>query len=220
MIFGVSYTRIVLCVWQTLYMLGIGLIIGTTVGLPLGILLVVTRKNGIMENRLIHSVLSIIINIVRSVPFIILLVYVMPVTKVIVGTRVGSTAAIVPLVFFITPFLSRLFESSLLDIDAGIIEAAQSMGATVAQTIIHFMLPEARSSLVLALTTGAVSLLGATAMAGAVGGGGVGDLALTYGYQQFNRPLMTSTVVVLIIFVQALQTAGNSIAKKLRNGKK
>jgi D-methionine transport system permease protein len=220
MIFGVSYARILLCVWQTLYMLGIGLFIGTAAGLPIGILLVITRKNGIMENKVIHTALSIIINIVRSVPFIILLVYVMPVTKLIVGTRVGSTAAIVPLVFFITPFLSRLFESSLLDIDSGIIEAARAMGATVAQTIIHFMLPEARSSLILALTTGAVSLLGATAMAGAVGGGGVGDLALTYGYQQFNHPLMTSTVIVLIIFVQILQTAGNSISRKLRNGKK
>lgn len=219
MIFGIAKAQVLLCVWQTLYMLSAGLLIGSAAGLPLGTLLVITAKGGISENKGVHAVLSALINIIRSVPFIILIVYVMPVTKVIVGTRVGSTAAVVPLCFFITPFLARLVENSLLGVDGGIVEAARSMGATVWQTIWHFMLPEAASSLILAVTTGAVTLLGATAMAGAVGGGGVGDLALTYGYEQFNRPLMTATVVVLIIFVQILQTAGNAAAKRIRSGK-
>lgn len=132
----------------------------------------------------------------------------MPLTKVIVGTRVGSTAALVPLTAYIAPYLARLIETALLEVDGGIIEAAQAMGANTFQTIFKFVLPEAKGGIVLGITTGTVGLLGATAMAGAVGGGGVGDIALTYGYQRFNTPLMTSTVIILILFVQLIQFIG------------
>ena len=138
----------------------------------------------------------------------------MPFTKAIVGTRVGSTAALVPLTAYIAPYLARLIENALFETDKGIIEASQAMGATIFQTIFKFVLPEAKGSIILGITTGTVGLLGATAMAGAVGGGGVGDLALTYGYQRFNTPLMTSTVIILIIFVQIIQVIGTCSAKK------
>ena len=137
----------------------------------------------------------------------------MPLTKAIVGTRVGSTAALVPLTCYIAPYLARLIENALLEVDSGIIEAAQAMGATTLQTIFKFVLPESKGSIILGITTGTVGLLGATAMAGAVGGGGVGDLALTYGYQRFNTPLMTSTVIILIVFVQLIQSIGSKAAK-------
>ena len=154
---------------------------------------------------------------VRSVPFIILLVFILPLTKLIVGTRIGTTAALVPLVIFIAPYLTRLFENSILDVDKGIIEAAQSMGASYFEIVRYFLLPEAKGSLILSITTGTIGLLGATAMAGVIGAGGVGDLALTYGYERLNFPLMLFTVVVLIIFVQIIQTIGNHFAFKIRN---
>ena len=152
--------------------------------------------------------LSLIFGLIIAFPLAILLVYIMPLTKVIVGTRVGSTAALVPLTAYIAPYLARLIETALLEVDGGIIEAAQAMGANTFQTIFKFVLPEAKGGIVLGITTGTVGLLGATAMAGAVGGGGVGDIALTYGYQRFNTPLMTSTVIILILFVQLIQFIG------------
>ena len=161
-------------------------------------------------------IVNAFINIVRSIPFIILLVFILPVTKAIVGTRIGTTAALVPLTFFIAPYLARLFENSLLEVNHGIIEAAKAMGATTFQIIIHFWLPEAKGSLILSTTIGTIGLLGATAMAGVIGGGGVGDLALTYGYQRMNFPLMLFTVIVLIVFVQIIQSIGNYFAAKAR----
>ncbi len=214
MIFGVSTEKILLSIGQTIYMVGLSLLFGLIIAFPLAILLFVTRKGGIKQNLTIYNVVGTIINIIRSVPFIILIVYIMPITKAIVGTRVGSTAALVPLTAYIAPYLARLIETALLDVDGGIIEAAQSMGASTFQTIFKFVLPESKGGIVLGLTTGTVGLLGATAMAGAVGGGGVGDLALTYGYQRFNTPLMTSTVIILIIFVQVIQVVGLKLAKK------
>lgn len=214
MIFGVSTAKIWLSIGQTIYMVGLSLLFGLVIAFPLAILLFTTRKGGIKQNLVVYNVVGTIINIIRSVPFIILIVYIMPVTKAIVGTRVGSTAALVPLTAYIAPYLARLIETALLDVDGGIIEAAQAMGANTFQTIFKFVLPESKGGIVLGLTTGTVGLLGATAMAGAVGGGGVGDLALTYGYQRFNTPLMTSTVIILIIFVQVIQIAGVKLAKK------
>lgn len=214
MIFGVSTAKIWLSIGQTIYMVGLSLLFGLVIAFPLAILLFTTRKGGIKQNLVIYNVVGTIINIIRSVPFIILIVYIMPVTKAIVGTRVGSTAALVPLTAYIAPYLARLIETALLDVDSGIIEAAQAMGANTFQTIFKFVLPESKGGIVLGLTTGTVGLLGATAMAGAVGGGGVGDLALTYGYQRFNTPLMTSTVIILIIFVQVIQIVGVKLAKK------
>lgn len=201
---------------QTFYMLGISLFFGTLIGIPLGLILVLTRKDGIRSNKIVYFITNGIVNLVRSVPFIILLVFIAPLTKLITGTRIGTTAAIVPLVFYIAPYMARLIESSLLEVNKGILEAAQAMGANTFQIIRYFLLPEAKASLVLAITTGTIGLLGATAMAGTIGGGGIGDLALTYGYQRFNNELMFVTVVLLIIFVQLIQTIGNTLAKRIR----
>ncbi|WP_313153535.1 methionine ABC transporter permease [Lacrimispora sp.] len=213
---GITSEQMIIAAGQTVYMLFWGLVLGSFLGIPLGILLTITRKGGILQNKVVYALINYTINIVRSVPYIILLVAIMPLTKIIVGTRIGTQAALVSLVFYITPFLSRLIESSLLEVDKGIIEAAEAMGATPVQVIWHFLLPEALGSLILSLTTGTIGLLGATAMAGAIGGGGVGNLALTYGYQQFNTPLMVATVIVLIVFVQLIQGIGNYLSKRVR----
>lgn len=182
----------------------------------IAIVLWLTRKGGLKENPLLYTILNGFINIIRSTPFIILLVCVMPFTKIIVGTRIGTRAAIVPLVIYTAPFLARLLETSLLEVGGGIIEAAQSMGATTFQIIVHFVLPEAFASVILALTTGTIALIGATAMAGYIGGGGIGNIALTYGYQTFNFPLMFATVFILIAFVWIIQSLGNRLSQKRR----
>lgn len=213
-IFGISAAKIWLGIGQTVYMVGLSLIFGLIIAFPLAVLLFVTRRGGINENLVVNKIVGTIINIIRSVPFIILIVYIMPLTKAIVGTRVGSTAALVPLTAYITPYLARLIETALLEVDGGIIEPAQAMGANTLQTVFKFVLPEAKGGIVLGITTGTVGLLGATAMAGAVGGGGVGDIALTYGYQRFNTPLMTSTVIILIVFVQLIQFIGEKSSLK------
>ena len=215
--FGVSLEKLLTSGGQTLYMVAWSLIIGTIIGIILALILVLCRKGGLAENRILYNIVSIYINIVRSIPFVILLVAIMPLTRTIVGTTIGSTASLVPLVIYISPYLARLMENSLLEINPGILEAAEAMGATTWQTIRYFLLPETLGSIVLALTTGTIGLLGASAMAGYVGG--VGDLALTYGYQRMNTPLMIFTVVVLVIFVQILQFAGNTISRKLRQHK-
>lgn len=215
--FKVPASTVVEASGQTLYMVGLSLIIGAILGMLLALVIILTKPGGQWENRTFYSIISTCVNIIRSIPFIILIVAIMPLTKVLIGTRVGTTAALVPLVVHITPYLSRLFENSLLEVDDGVIEAAKSMGATTWQIIWHFLLPEARPSLILALTTGTIGLLGSTASAGAVGAGGVGNLALMYGYQRMNTPLMLLTVFILIIIVQLIQSVGNEIAQKLRH---
>jgi D-methionine transport system permease protein len=202
--------------YQTLYMVGAGLIISIIIGVPIGIILVVTKENGILENIILFNVLNVIINIFRSIPFIILIVAVMPFTRFVVGTAIGTTAAIVPLVLYTAFYIGRLVENSLLEVDSGTIELAQSMGATPWQTIWRFLLPEALSSLVLAITIATIGLIGASAMAGAVGAGGIGNLAITYGYNQNKQDIMLVTVVTLIIMVQFVQSLGNYLAKKIR----
>ena len=214
---GVSKAQLILAAKQTAYMVFVSLAAGTVLAMIMAFALVLTRSDSILPNRFIYGILNTIINTVRSVPFIILMVFIMPLTKMVVGTRIGTTAALVPLVIFIAPYLTRLFENSLLDVDRGIIEAAQAMGASYFEIIWYFLLPEAKGSLILSITTGTIGLLGATAMAGAIGAGGVGDLALTYGYERMNTPLMFLTVVILIIFVQIIQTVGNHFAFKSRN---
>lgn len=214
---GVSNAQLILAAKQTAYMAFVSLAAGTVLAMIMAFALVLTRSDSILPNRFIYGILNTIINTVRSVPFIILMVFIMPLTKMVVGTRIGTTAALVPLVIFIAPYLTRLFENSLLDVDRGIIEAAQAMGASYFEIIWYFLLPEAKGSLILSITTGTIGLLGATAMAGAIGAGGVGDLALTYGYERMNTPLMFLTVVILIIFVQIIQTVGNHFAFKSRN---
>lgn len=214
---GVSNAQLILAAKQTAYMVFVSLAAGTVLAMIMAFALVLTRSDSILPNRFIYGILNTIINTVRSVPFIILMVFIMPLTKMVVGTRIGTTAALVPLVIFIAPYLTRLFENTLLDVDRGIIEAAQAMGASYFEIIWYFLLPEAKGSLILSITTGTIGLLGATAMAGAIGAGGVGDLALTYGYERMNTPLMFLTVVILIIFVQIIQTVGNHFAFKSRN---
>lgn len=218
-IFNVTVERLLLCGGQTLYMVGWSLLFGTVVGFALSLVLVLCRKGGLAENQIVYGVVNFYINVVRSVPFVILLVTIMPLTRAIIGTTIGSKAALVPLVVYISPYLARLFENSLLEVNPGILEAAESMGATLPQIIRYFLIPETLGSMILALTTGTIGLLGASAMAGYVGGGGVGDLALTYGYEKMNTPLMILTVAVLIILVQTVQLLGNFISRKLRQHK-
>lgn len=217
--FGVSGERLLLAGAQTVYMLGWSMLFGAVLGITIALLLVMTRRGGLTENRVIYGVLNFIINVTRSVPFIILLVALIPFTRFVVGTSIGSQAALVPLTIYITPFIARMVESSLLEVKPGVIEAAQAMGATNWQIIRHFLLPEAYPSIVLSLTTSIVGLLGATAMAGYGGGGGVGDLALTYGHQRFNTPLMIFTIVILVVFVQIMQAFGNALSRRLREPK-
>lgn len=201
---------------ETLYMVGIGLVISIIIGIPLGIILVVTRPNGILQNKAIFSILSVIINIFRSIPFIILIVAIIPFTRLLVGTSIGTTAAIVPLIIFTAPYIGRLIENSLLEVDDGVIELAQAMGATPWQIIWRFLLPEALGSIILAITIATIGLIGASAMAGAVGGGGLGNLAIVYGYQQFQTQIMLITVALLVVFVQVIQSLGNYLSKKIR----
>jgi D-methionine transport system permease protein len=212
----VNSEQIISALIETIQMVAFSLLFSTILGLPLGILLVVTRKGHLLQNLPVFNVLNGIINIFRSVPFIILLVAMIPVTRLIVGTSIGTAAAVVPLVFYAGPYIARLIENSLLEVDPGVIEAAEAMGATPWQIISKFLIPEALSSLVLALTIATIGLVGASAMAGAVGGGGIGDLAITYGYQRFDTVTMMITVGILIVIVQGLQSFGNIAAKKIR----
>ncbi|MFD3448875.1 methionine ABC transporter permease [Microbacteriaceae bacterium 4G12] len=201
---------------QTLTMVAFSLVFSTLIGIPLGVILVVTREGHILASRFVFNVLNTVINILRSVPFIILLVAIIPLTRFFVGTSIGTAAATVPLIAYAAPYIGRLIENSILEVDRGVIEAAQAMGATPWQIIWRFLIPEALSSIVLSLTIATIGLIGASAMAGAVGGGGLGDLAITYGYQQFKTEVMFVTVALLIVFVQLLQTLGNILSKKIR----
>lgn len=212
----VDEKEIIQALWETIVMVGVSLIFSFIIGLVLGILLVVTRKGHLWENKFIFTALNTVINIFRSIPFIILMVAVIPLTRLIVGTSIGTAAAIVPMVLYAGPYIARLIENSLLEVDPGVMEAAQAMGATPWQIMMRFLIPEALSSLLLGITIATIGLVGASAMAGAVGGGGLGDLAITYGYQRFDTVVMVITVGILIIMVQSLQSIGNFIAKKVR----
>lgn len=200
----------------TFYMLGVSLFFGSILGIVIGILVVVTRPGGVGPNRVISLVLNVVINITRSLPFIILLVAILPFTRLVAGSAIGVNAAIVPLTIMIAPFIGRLVENSLLEVPEGIVEAAKSMGATPVQIFTRFLLPEARGSLVLALTTATIGLLDATAMAGTVGAGGIGDVAISYGYQRFDGFAMLLTVITLIVIVQLIQLFGSRLARRLR----
>lgn len=201
---------------ETIQMVGVSLFVGSLIGIPFGILLVITRPGGVLENKALYAILNPIINIIRSLPFIILLVAIVPFTRLIVHTSIGTSAAIVPLIIYIAPYIGRLVENSLLEVNPGILEAAEAMGATPFQVIWYFLLPEAVGSLILSLTTATIGLIGATAMAGTVGGGGVGDLAIVYGYQRFDTVVVVATVIILIILVQGIQSLGNTLARKIR----
>lgn len=200
---------------ETVYMVAVSMIIATIIGVPVGVLLHVTTKGQILESPILNKVLSSVINAVRSIPFIILLVAIIPFTRLVVGSSIGTTAAMVPLVIASIPFIGRQIETSLREVPEGIVEAAQSMGATPMQIISMVLLPEAMPNIVAQLTTVVIALVGESAMAGAVGGGGLGDLAIRYGYQRFRPEIMLATVVILIIMVQLVQFAGNKLAAKL-----
>lgn len=212
----VNQEKIIEALIETIQMVAFSLLFSAIIGLPLGILLVVTRKGHLLENLVVFNIINSIINIFRSVPFIILMVAIIPITRLIVGTSIGTAAAVVPLVFYAGPYIARLIENSLLEVDPGVIEAAEAMGATPGQIILKFLIPEALSSLVLGFTIATIGLVGASAMAGAVGGGGLGDLAITYGYQRFDTTVMLITVAILVVMVQGLQSFGNILSKKIR----
>ncbi|MBQ7454108.1 MAG: ABC transporter permease [Selenomonadaceae bacterium] len=200
---------------ETIYMVVVSMIIASIIGVPLGVLLHTTAKGQILENVVVNQMVGSIVNAVRSIPFIILMVAIIPLTRFLVGSAIGTTAAIVPLVIASIPFIGRQVETSLKEVPAGLVEAAQSMGATPFQIISKVLLPEAMPGIVSQLTTVIIALVGESAMAGAIGGGGLGDLAIRYGYQRFRPEVMLATVVVLIVLVQLVQFAGNTLAKKL-----
>lgn len=199
----------------TLYMTLVSTLAGYLLGLPMGVVLVVTAKDGLRPNKLIYKIMDFIINIVRSVPFLILLILVIPFTRAIVGKSYGPTATIVPLTLAAAPFIARMVESSLLEVDKGVIEAAQSMGASLWTIIVKVMIGEARTSLIVGATIALGTVLGYSAMAGVVGGGGLGDTAITYGYYRYQTDIMLVTVLLLILLVQIMQWAGTKLAKKL-----
>ncbi|HBZ57543.1 MAG TPA: DL-methionine transporter permease subunit [Sutterella sp.] len=200
---------------ETLIMVGISAALGGLFGIPLGILLHVTAPGGVRPMTLLNRVTAILVNAIRSTPFIILLVAIIPLTRLIVGTSIGTEAAIVPLTLAATPFIARLVETSLREVDKGLVEAAQAMGATDMQIILKILLPEAMPGIVAGLTVAVVSLVGASAMAGAIGGGGLGDMGIRYGYQRFMPDVMTAVVIILIAFVQLIQSSGDYLVKRI-----
>lgn len=200
---------------ETVYMVAVSMAIATAFGMPLGVLLNVTSAGQILESPALNRVIGSIVNAIRSIPFIILMVAIIPFTRFLVGTAIGTTAAMVPLVIASVPFIGRQVETSLKEVPYGLIEAAQSMGATPLQIITKVLLPESMPSIVAQLTTVIIALVGESAMAGAIGGGGLGDLAIRYGYQRFRPDIMLATVVILIVLVQLVQFAGNSLARSL-----
>ena len=200
---------------DTLYMTLMSTLFGYVLGLPMGILLAVTDKEGIRPNRLIYKVLDFVANLVRSIPFLILLILVIPLTKAIVGKSYGSSATVVPLVIAAAPFITRMVESSLKEVDRGVIEAAISMGAGNFQIIWKVMLAEARTSLLVGVTIAVGTILGYSAMAGVVGGGGLGDIAIRYGYYRYQTDVMLVTIIILVALVQILQGLGMLLSKKM-----
>jgi D-methionine transport system permease protein len=200
---------------ETVYMVAVSMIIATLLGVPLGVLLQTTKKGGILEAPALNKAVGGVVNAVRSIPFIILMVAIIPFTRLIVGSAIGTTAAMVPLVIAAIPFIGRQVETSLTEVPYGLVEAALSMGATPVQIIRRVLLPEAMPSIIQQLTTVVISLVGESAMAGAIGGGGLGDLAIRYGYQRFRPDVMIATVIILIVLVQLVQFLGNLLAKRL-----
>lgn len=199
---------------ETAYMVAFSALIASIVGIPLGIILVTTSKHHILENLPIHHTLGTIVNATRSVPFIILMVAIIPITRALAGTSIGTTASCVPLSIAAIPFLARLVETSIREVPFGLIEAAQSMGASPFQIIYKVLLPEALPTIIDNITVMIVNLIGYSAMAGTIGGGGLGDIAIRYGYQRFRADVMIATIIILIIIVQVLQSLGDYISAR------
>ncbi|PYZ96730.1 metal ABC transporter permease [Alteribacter lacisalsi] len=207
-------------IWQatieTFQMVGIALSISIVIGLPLGVILVLTRPGKALDNKYLYQSLNVFINVIRSIPFIILLFFILPFTQLIVGTSMGVRGVIVPLVVYTAPYIARLMENSLLEVDKGIIEAYEAMGMKTRHIIWHVMIREARPSIILGLTIATIGLIGATAMAGLVGAGGLGDLAYRFGHLRYEEDVMIVTVILLIILVQGIQSFGNRTAAWLK----
>ena len=201
-------------IWETIYMVFLSSALSYVIGIPLGIALVVTDKEGISPVPLFNRALGLIINLLRSVPFIILLIMVLPITKFIVGKTIGSNATVVPLIIAASPYIGRMVESSLKEVDAGVIEAAKSMGASTWQIIVKVLLPEAKPSLLVGAAISVTTILGYSAMAGFTGGGGLGDIAIRYGYHRYQTDMMMVTVVLLVIIVQLIQEVAMRMSRK------
>lgn len=208
-------SEIWLSIGQTFLMVGISILAAVIAGLPLGTYLYLSRKGNLYENKLLFSILDTFVNIVRSFPFLLLVVFLIPFTRFVIGTAIGTMAATVPLSIISIAYYARLVEQSLLDVPRGIIEAAISMGATKVQVIFKFLYREARSGLVFGLTTATISFISYSTIMGIVGGGGVGDFAIRYGYQRYEDELMAFTIIIMIILVQAIQIIGTKTSKKL-----
>ena len=198
----------------TLYMVAMSTVLGTLIGAPLGIFLATSRRGELLSAPILNTVLGLIVNAARSTPFIILVVAIIPLTRLIAGTSIGTTAAIVPLTIASAPFIARLIETAIREVDSGLIEAARAMGAAPFQIVRKVLIPEAMPGIILGLTLAVVSLIGYSAMVGAVGGGGLGDLGIRYGYQRFMPEVMLAVVVILILLVQAVQSLGEWIASR------
>ena len=199
---------------ETLFMTFVSSFISYVIGIPLGVLLYSTAKDGLTPNAPVYNFLSLLVNIFRSIPFLILLILILPITRMMVGTTIGAKAVIPPLVFSASPYIARMVESSLKEVDLGVIEAAKSMGATNFQIITKVLLSESKPSLLIGAAISITTILGYSAMAGAVGGGGLGDVAIRYGYYRYNQEIMLITVVLLVIIVQLIQEVFMGIARK------
>jgi len=209
--------KLLFATWETIYMVLTSTVISYLIGLPLGVILVITAKGHILENNRVNRILGWVINATRSVPFIIFLILLIPLTRLIVGTSIGTVASIVPLTLAAIPFVARMVETSLKELEWGLIEAALSMGASTWTIITQVLLPEAKPSLLLGVAITTINLVGYSAMAGIVGGGGLGTLAYYYGYQRYDNSIMWATVIVLIVLVQGVQMLGDNLAGKLAN---
>lgn len=205
---------------QTLYMTILSTVVGYVFGLPLGVMLAVFDKDGLRPNKAVYKVLDVISNIIRSIPFLILLILIIPLTRLIVGQSYGSSATVVPLVVAAIPFIGRMVESSIKEVDAGVVEAARSMGASDLRIIVKVLLLESRTSLITGATLAIGTILGYSAMAGSVGGGGLGDIAIRYGYYRYESQIMIVTVILLVVLVQVFQSIGMIIASKLDKRRK
>ncbi|MBD9055210.1 MAG: ABC transporter permease [Eubacterium ventriosum] len=205
---------------QTLYMTILSTVVGYVFGLPLGVMLAVFDKDGLRPNKAVYKVLDVISNIIRSIPFLILLILIIPLTRLIVGQSYGSSATVVPLVVAAIPFIGRMVESSIKEVDAGVVEAARSMGASDLRIIVKVLLLESRTSLISGATIAIGTILGYSAMAGSVGGGGLGDIAIRYGYYRYESQIMIVTVILLVVLVQVFQSIGMIIASKLDKRRK
>ena len=201
-------------VLETLYMTLFSSFVAYILGLPIGILLVITDRDGITPNVTLNKVVGVIVNIVRSIPFIILLIAIMPVTRAITGTTIGASAVIIPLIASSAPYIARIVESSLKEVDKGVVEAAQSMGASPWQIVFKVLIPEAKPSLVIGSAIAISTILSYTVMAGFVGGGGLGDIAIRYGYYRYETGIMMVAVILLILILQVIQELGSSISKR------